>query len=144
MADEPLGSVVLDATVLTECARGDLAAISLVQHLDAGKTSIIVPVLAATGAAIEVGVGEGAEVIRGLCTMESVHLVGLPHVDAAIRLAGVRRELESCDSLTDAHIAAEALIHGCPIVTMNHLRWDAVVRDLSGQITVIEVTDLTE
>ncbi|GIH80982.1 hypothetical protein [Planobispora longispora] len=136
---------VLDAMVLTEVARGDSDTIILLQQLDAEKITLIVPALAVTGAAVDVGcVDEQLATVRGVCRLNSAKFVGPATFDDSADLAQLRLEIESLGELWDVHTAVQAILHGCPILTTDYGRWKDAVLEARGALSVVEVTDLDD
>ncbi|WP_344865829.1 hypothetical protein [Planomonospora alba] len=134
---------VLDVTVLADCARGDAGLIGMIQQFDADSVTLIVPALAVTGAAADVGGSpDKVAVIRGICRLASARLAGLVEFDDASELARIRLTATSLEHLWDVQTAETALNRRTPILTLDHHRWKETVREVSGDLTVVEVSDL--
>ena len=56
---------VLDVSVLVEVARADTRIMTLVQELDARGRPMIIPALGVTGASLDMGGDEAAELLEG-------------------------------------------------------------------------------
>ncbi|MBG0833244.1 hypothetical protein HS041_36695 [Planomonospora sp. ID67723] len=143
MAADP--AFVLDAMVLTEVARGDSDIIILLQQLDADKITLIVPALAVTGAAIDIGANdEQMATVRGVCRLNSAKFAGLAAFDDSSDLARLRLEVEAFGELWDVQAAVQAVLHGCPILTTDYGRWKDAVRETRGEFAVVEVAELDD
>jgi predicted nucleic acid-binding protein len=130
---------VLDISVLVEVARGDIGTMTFVQELDARGQPLVIPVLAVTGASLDMRSGEAAELLEGLERLKSAMTAALRDAEQAVRLAAViaRTGLDPWD----AHVAAVADAAVCPILTLNATRWREHAADLDEPLHFIEVAD---
>ncbi|MER5318537.1 hypothetical protein [Streptosporangium roseum] len=138
-------ALVLDVSVLTECARGDVGIINLIQQFDADRKPLIIPAMAVTGATVELGGDQDQlAVVSGLCRLDSANLTAVSNFKDGVEIGQVLIEVESCTTPWDAHAVTEALLHRCPILTTDYARWKGIVQDLSGGLTIVEIADLGE
>ena len=133
---------ILDSSVLVEVARGDTRTMSLVQELDARGQPLVIPVLAVTGASLDIRSDEAAELLEGLERLKNAMTAALRDAEQAVRLAAViaRTGLDPWD----AHVAAVADAAVCPILTLNGTRWREHTADLDEPLHLIEIADPDE
>jgi len=98
---------VLDVSVLAEVARGGARIMTLIQELDARGRPLIIPVLAVTGASLDMRSDEAAELLEGLERLGNALVAPLRDAEQAISAAatagrpcGRRRR---CVGLPDPH-----------------------------------------
>ncbi|GII76761.1 hypothetical protein Sru01_17430 [Sphaerisporangium rufum] len=133
---------ILDAGVLMEVARGDAGVIHLLQGMDAAGIGLVVPALAVTGAALDIGArDEQMALIRGVARLESAALAGVVTFDDATDLAHGRRAARSLEELWDVQAALQAVMRGCPVLTTDHARWKEASREVRG-LNVVEIAEL--
>jgi hypothetical protein len=134
--------LVLDTGVLKEIARGDADMMRLVQRYDAGKQPMVVPVLAITGASLDVCNEDADDLLGGLELFEEVTIAPLNGVDQATALAKVisRTGLD----LWDAHVAAIADVSVLPILTLDQDKWKEPSRALDEPLHIREIADPEE
>ncbi|WP_433253115.1 hypothetical protein ACQPYK_09095 [Streptosporangium sp. CA-135522] len=130
-------------SVLTECARGDVGIINLIQRFDADGKPLIIPAMTVTGATVELGGNQDQlAVISGLCRLDSASVPAVNDFKDGVEIGQVLVEVEACVTSWDAHAVTEALLHRCPILTADYARWKDVIQDLPGGPTVVEIADL--
>ncbi|MGV9776383.1 hypothetical protein [Streptosporangium sp. NPDC003464] len=143
MEDDVQQALVLDVSVLTECARGDVGIINLIQRFDADRKPLIIPATSVTGATVELGGNhDQLAVVSGLCRLDSATMPTVSDFKDGVEVGQVLVEMESCVTSWDAHAVTEALLHRCPVLTADYARWKDIVQDLSGGLTVVEIADL--
>jgi predicted nucleic acid-binding protein len=130
---------VLDVSVLAAVARADAGVTGLLMELDARGHSLVIPVLAMTGASLDARSADGDVALRGLERLESVLIAPLRDAEQAAALATVaaRTGLDPWD----AHVAAVADAAICPILTVNAAKWRAHAAALDEPLHVIEIAD---
>jgi predicted nucleic acid-binding protein len=130
---------VLDVSVLVEVARADTRIMTLVQELDARGRPMIIPSLGVTGASLDMGGDEAAELLEGLERLENALVAPLRDAEQAVRLAAViaRMDLDPWD----AHVAAVADASVCPILTLDAAKWREHAGDLDDRLHLIEIAD---
>ncbi len=130
---------VLDASVLTEVARGDARTVTLVQELDARGRPLVIPAMAVTGASLDIRSDEAAELLEGLGRLGNAMTAALLDAEQAVRLAAIiaRTELDPWD----AHVAAVADASVCPILTLDAGKWRQHSGDLDEPLHIIEIAD---
>lgn len=130
---------VLDTSVLTEIARGDLAMITLVQIFDERNQPLVIPVLALVGALLNTRSEEAEELLAGLDLLDAVTVAPLNGVEQAAALANALSitELEPWD----AHVAAIADVAVCPILTLDSAKWQQPSRAFDEPLHVREIAD---
>ncbi|MFC0862322.1 hypothetical protein ACFHYQ_08435 [Sphaerimonospora cavernae] len=134
---------VLDAAFLKEAARGDIDIINMIQQFDAERVALVIPALAATAAAIDVGgTPERVAVLRGICRLDSARFAGLVDFDDTTELARMRLAVEALPDLWDVQAAEQAIMRSCPVLTVNYGLWKSAVHEASGELTVVEVAEL--
>ncbi|SDL75479.1 hypothetical protein SAMN05421874_128104 [Nonomuraea maritima] len=134
---------VLDALLLAEVSRGDPDVIALLQELDASQIPMIVPALAITGATVETAAtADQLAVMRGVGRLGSTRLAALSVFDDSVDLAHMRKEMEG--DLWDVQTALQAVLRGCPILTVDGTHWETTARALWGHLVVVQVSQLDE
>ena len=130
---------VLDASVVTELARGDYDLMTFVQRLDALGRPMIVPVLAVTAAALDTRSGDAEAIIEGLERMGGTMTAPVLDAEQGVRLAAViaRTGLDPWD----AHVAAVADASVCAILTVDAPKWRQHARDLEEPLHFIEIAE---
>jgi predicted nucleic acid-binding protein len=129
--------LVLDASVLTEIARGDAELMSLIQGYDAVGVPLVVPVLAVTAASLDMRSDEAAALLHGLELLENSMVAALRDTEQGMRLAAViaRTGLGPWD----AHVAAVADASVCAILTLDGAKWREHAHDLDEQLYFTEI-----
>lgn len=136
---------ILDASLLAEVGRGDNDVIALLQALDAADVAIVVPALAVTGATVETAAtNEQLAVMRGVGRLDSATFAALAAFDDTVDLGRMRLETDAPSQLWDVQTALQAVLRNCPILTTDAARWDAAEKELSGQLTVVEISQLDD
>jgi hypothetical protein len=115
---------------------------TLVQELDARGRPLVIPVLAVTGASLDIRSDEAAELLEGLGRLGNAMTAALLDAEQAVRLAAViaRTGLD----LWDAHVAAVADASVCPILTLDAPKWRQHSGDLDDPLHIIEIADPDE
>ncbi|MBG0818485.1 PIN domain-containing protein [Planomonospora sp. ID82291] len=139
MSDHTPTPRILDMSVLIEIARGDSDLIGLIQGYDAEGWPVIVPALAMAGAHADTHTEDAADLLTGLELLDSVMVAPLQGSEQAVALADViaRTGLDAFD----AHTAAIANVSVCPILTLDHDKWQEPSRALDDPLHVIEIAD---
>lgn len=137
-----LAPYVLDTSVLIAVARGDSGVMILLQELDASGRPLILPVLAVTGASLDMPGAEAAELLEGVGRLENA-------VTAPLRDAGQSAQLAAVIAKTgldlwDAHVAAVADASIRAILTLDAGKWRGHARDLDEPLYFIEIDDPDE
>ena len=115
---------------------------TLVQELDARGRPLVIPVLAVTGASLDIRSDEAAELLEGLERLGNAMTAALLDAEQAVRLAAViaRTGLDPWD----AHVAAVADASVCPIITLDAGKWRQHSGDLDEPLHIIEIADPDE
>lgn len=130
---------VLDASVLTELARGDYDLMTFVQRLDALGRPMVVPALAVTAAALDTQSGDAEAILDGLERMSGTMTAAVADTEQAVRLAAVIAATDL--DPWDAHVAAVADASVCPILTINGPKWRQHAHDLEEPLHFIEIAE---
>lgn len=142
MSEDP-GAVpaplVLDVSVITALVRGDPDVANLVLGWDAEGQPLVLPVLAITGASLDVRGGEAKAVLGGLERLAGVSVAALQDAEQASRLAAViaGTGLDPWDA--HAAMTADALVSF--ILTLDGAKWAEHARDLDVPLHFIEIAD---
>lgn len=130
---------IADASVLIAVARGDTQIMTMVQELDARGRPLVFPVLAVTGAALDMRTDEAGELLEGLERHGNAQTASLRDAEQAVKLASViaRTGLDPWD----AHVAAVADAAVCPILTLDGAKWRQHTGDLDEPLHIIEIAD---
>lgn len=130
---------VLDSSVLIAIARSDYGVMRLMQALDASGRTLVIPVLAVTGAALDAPGKDARASLRGLERFAGAKAVPLADAVQAARLAAVisRTGLDPWD----AHAAAVADARVCPILTLNGAKWREHSHDLDEPLHFVEIAE---
>ncbi len=133
---------VLDVSVLTAITRGDYGIMTFIQQLDASGQPLVIPVLAMTGAALDLQSDDTEAILHGLERLANAMVAPLRDGEQAARLAVViaRTGLNPWD----AHVAAVADAAICPILTLEAGKWRQHCADLDEPLHIIEITDPDE
>ncbi|WP_214103926.1 hypothetical protein [Acrocarpospora catenulata] len=133
-----LPPLILDTGMLSELARGDLDLMELVARLDEQGQPMVVSTLAVTGATLFAG-KVNADLLLGICTMDSVTVAGTTTPEHGLALAEAinRTGLEPWD----AHVAALADASICPVFTLDRARWEHPARAFDDPLYIIEITE---
>jgi predicted nucleic acid-binding protein len=134
-----LAPLILDASVLIEAARGDAGVMDLIQGYAAGGQPLILPVLAVTGAAIDIGSEDAAATLRGLSRLGNSETAPVRDAKQALALAAViaRTGLDPWD----AHVAAVADAASCPILTLDAAKWREHAAEFDDPLDFVELAD---
>ena len=138
-AGAALPPYVLDASVITELARGDYELMTFIQRLDAAGRPMVVPVLAVTAAALDTHSGDAEAILEGLERMGGTMTAAVADTEQAVRLAAVisRTGLDPWD----AHTAAVADASVCAILTLDGPKWREHARDLEEPLVYVEIAE---
>lgn len=133
---------VLDASVLTAVARASRQAMIFLAEVDAAGRTLVIPVLAVTGASLDMRAGDAADLLEGVARLGSAMTAQVRGAEQAVQLAAVisRTELDPWD----AHVAAVADESVCPIVTLDAAKWREHAHDLDEPLHFIEIADPEE
>ena len=133
---------VLDLSVAIAVARFDASVMTLIQGYDARGQSLVIPVLALTGASLDVRTEDADDLLEGLERLGNAEVAPLRDAEQAARLAAViaRTGLD----LWDAHVAAVADASVCPILTLDPGKWQQHSGDLDEPLHIIEIADPDE
>jgi predicted nucleic acid-binding protein len=133
---------VLDLSVAVAVARFDASVMTLVQGYDARGQSLVIPVLALTGASLDVRTEDADDLLEGLERLDNAEAAPLRDAEQAVRLAAViaRTGLDPWD----AHVAAVADASVCPILTLDAGKWRQHSGDLDDPLHIIEIADPDE
>ncbi len=133
---------VFDVSVLAAVARFDASIMTLIQGYDARGQALVVPVLALTGASLDVRSEDADDLLAGLERLDNAEVAPLRDAEQAARLAAViaRTGLDPWD----AHVAAVADAAVCPILTLDAAKWRQHSADLDEPLHIIEITDPDE
>lgn len=133
---------VLDVSVLDELARGDRGTMILLQELDSRGRPLILPVLAVTGASLDMRGEEASELLEGAGRLGNAITAPVRDAAQALALAGViaKTGLDPWD----AHTAAVADASVCAILTRDGAKWRRHAHDLDEQLHFIEIAEPDE
>jgi hypothetical protein len=133
---------ILDLSVAVAVARFDAGVMTLIQGYDARGQSLVLPVLALTGASLDVRTEDADDLLEGLERLGNAEVAPLRDAEQAARLAAViaRTGLDSWD----AHVAAIADASVCPILTLDAPKWRQHSGDLDEPLHIIEIADPDE
>jgi predicted nucleic acid-binding protein len=133
---------ILDLSVAVAVARFDASVMTLIQGYDARGQSLVVPVLALTGASLDVRTEDADDLLEGLERLGNAEVAPLRDAEQAARLAAViaRTGLDPWD----AHVAAVADASVCPILTLDAPKWRQHSGDLEEPLHIIEIADPDE
>jgi predicted nucleic acid-binding protein len=132
-------SYILDLSVSVAVARFDASVMTLIQAYDARGQSLLLPVLALTGASLDVRTEDGDDLLEGLERLGNAEVAPLRDAEQAARLAAIiaRTGLDPWD----AHVAAVADASVCPILTLDAGKWGQHSGDLDEPLHIIEIAD---
>ena len=130
---------VLDLSVAIAVVRFDASVMTLIQGYDARGQSLVIPVLALTGASLDVRTEDADDLLEGLERLGNAEVAPLRDAEQAARLAAViaRTGLDPWD----AHVAAVADASVCPILTLDAGKWRQHSGDLDEPLHIIEIAD---
>ncbi len=133
---------IIDLSVAVAVARFDASVMTLIQGYDARGQSLVIPVLALTGASLDVRTEDADDLLEGLERLGNAEVAPLRDAGQAARLAAViaRTGLDPWD----AHVAAVADASVCPILTLDAGKWRQHSRDLDEPLHIIEIADPDE
>jgi predicted nucleic acid-binding protein len=133
---------ILDLSVSVAVARFDAGVMTLIQGYDARGQSLVLPVLALTGASLDVRTEDADDLLEGLERLGNAEVAPLRDAEQAARLAAViaRTGLDPWD----AHVAAVADASVCPILTLDAPKWRQHSGDLDEPLHIIEIADPDE
>jgi predicted nucleic acid-binding protein len=133
---------ILDLSIAVAVARFDVGVMTLIQAYDARGQSLVLPVLALTGASLDVRTEDADDLLEGLERLGNAEVAPLRDADQAARLAAViaRTGLDPWD----AHVAAVADAAVCPILTLDAPKWRQHSGDLDEPLHIIEIADPDE
>jgi hypothetical protein len=133
---------VLDLSVAIAVARFDASVMTLIQGYDARGQSLVIPVLALTGASLDVRTEDADDLLEGLERLGNAEVAPLRDAEQAARLAAVIARI-GLDPW-DAHVAAVADASVCPILTLDAGKWRQHSGDLDEPLHIIEIADPDE
>ena len=133
---------IVDLSVSVTVARFDASVMTLIQGYDARGQSLVIPVLALTGASLDVRTEDADDLLEGLERLDNAEVAPLRDAEQAARLAAViaRTGLDPWD----AHVAAVADASVCPILTLDAGKWRQHSGDLDEPLHIIEIADPDE
>lgn len=133
---------VLDVSALTAITRGDYGIMTFIQQLDASGQPLVIPVLAMTGAALDLRSDDTEAILHGLERLGNALVAPLRDAEQAARLAAVivRTGLDPWEG----HVAAVADAAICPILTLDAGKWRQHSADLDDPLHFIEIADPDE
>jgi predicted nucleic acid-binding protein len=133
---------IIDLSVAVAVARFDASVMTLIQGYDARGQSLVIPVLALTGASLDVRTEDADDLLEGLERLGNAEVAPLRDAEQAARLAAViaRTSLDPWD----AHVAAVADASVCPILTLDAAKWRQHSGDLDEPLHIIEIADPDE
>ncbi|MEU7692466.1 hypothetical protein OHB01_03260 [Microbispora hainanensis] len=134
---------VLDTTVVSEVARGDMPLITLLLELDQQGLRLTVPALVVAAVAAEMGGSDKTgflPAVRGIARLDHGAYGPLGDFDDALELgqAAARLTGDGRPSWEDAHTVMLARLEGADILTLDAGRWAGL--DLDG-VQVTEISD---
>ncbi|MGH3418125.1 MAG: hypothetical protein ACRDOD_00800 [Streptosporangiaceae bacterium] len=133
---------VLDVSVLTEVTRGDYGIMTFIQQLDASGQPLVIPVLAMTGATLDLRSEDTEAILHGLERLGNAMVAPLRDAEQAARLAVVI--VATGLDPWDAHVAAVADAAVCPVLTLDAGKWRGHLSDLTEPLHIIEIADPDE
>lgn len=130
---------VLDLSILTQVAKGDLGTITALQSLGTGGRTLLLPALAVTGASLDMPGDDAADLLEGTARLGGALTAPLSDREQALALAAVisRTGLDPWD----AHAAAVAAASGCEILTVDGAKWRQHVHDLDEALGYVEIEE---
>jgi len=130
---------ILDLSVSVAVARFDASVMTLIQAYDARGQALVLPVLALTGASLDVRTEDGDDLLEGLERLGHAEVAPLRDAEQAARLAAViaRTGLDPWD----AHVAAVADASVRPILTLDAGKWRQHSGELDEPLHIIEIAD---
>src|SRR5260370_6378378 len=130
---------IVDLSVAVAVARFDASVMTLIQGYDARGQSLVIPVLALTGASLDVRTEDADDLLEGLERLGNAEVAPLRDAEQAARLAAViaRTGLDPWD----AHVAAVADASVCPILTLDAPKWPQHSGDLDEPLHIIQIAD---
>ena len=133
---------ILDLSVAVAVARFDVGVMTLIQAYDTRGQSLVLPVLALTGASLDVRTEDADDLLEGLERLGHADVAPLRDAEQAARLAAViaRTGLDPWD----AHVAAVADASVCPILTLDAPKWRQHSGNLDEPLHIIEIADPDE
>ena len=133
---------IVDLSVAVAVARFDASVMTLIQGYEARGQSLVLPVLALTGASVDVRTEDADDLLEGLERLENAEVASLRDAEQAVRLAAViaRTGLDPWD----AHVAAVADAAVCPILPLDAPKWRQPSGDLDEPLHIIEIADPDE
>jgi predicted nucleic acid-binding protein len=133
---------IIDLSVAVAVARFDASVMTLIQGYDARGQSLVIPVLALTGASLDVRTEDADDLLEGLERLGNAEVAPLRDAEQAARLAAViaRTGLDPWD----AHVAAVADASVCAILTLDAAKWRQHPGDLDESLHIIEIADPDE
>ncbi|MFF3665961.1 hypothetical protein [Microtetraspora malaysiensis] len=135
---------VLDVTVVSEVARGDLPLITMLFELDERGLHLVVPALVVSAVAAEMGGSEEAKylpAVRGIARLEHGAYGPLVGFDDALELGHTAAEMGDKRLWEDVHTVLLARQEGAAILTLDAGRWSEL--ELAG-VQVAEIADPEE
>ncbi|MEV0971295.1 hypothetical protein [Microtetraspora glauca] len=132
---------VLDSTVVSEVARGDLSLITMLFGLDTRGLRLVVPALIVASVAAEMGGGDESgflPAVRGIARLEHGSYGALGDFDDALELGRVAERLGDKQRWEDAHTVMLARLWRADILTLDGTRWGGL--ELDG-VRVAEIAD---
>ncbi|GGS86412.1 hypothetical protein GCM10010156_51180 [Planobispora rosea] len=135
----PLPPLILDTGVLVELARGDTDVMEMIARFDAERQSMVMSVLAITGASLDSGSKDAADLLLGIATMEHITVAGPHEPEHGIALASAI----ACTGLDpwDAHVAALADASICPVLTLDRSHWEQAAQAFEEPLHIVEIAD---
>ena len=133
---------IIDLGVAVAVARFDASVMTLIQGYDARGQSLVIPVLALTGASLDVRTEDADDLLEGLERLGNAEVAPLRDAEQAARLGAViaRTGLDPWD----AYVAAVADASVCPILTLDAAKWRQHSGDLDEPLHIIEIADPDE
>ncbi|WP_433501724.1 hypothetical protein ACQP1K_29245 (plasmid) [Sphaerimonospora sp. CA-214678] len=135
---------VLDTTVVSEIARGDLPLITMLFELDEHGMQLVVPALVVAAVAAEMGGSDESgflPAVRGIARLDHGAYGALGGFDDALELGQAAARLSDKRSWEDAHTMVLARRDGVDILTLDAGRWSEL--ELDG-VQVAEIADPDE
>ncbi|OPG03169.1 hypothetical protein B1L11_40810 [Microbispora sp. GKU 823] len=135
---------VLDTTVVSEVARGDLPLITMLFELDERGLQLMVPALVVAAVAAEMGGGDETgflPAVRGIARLEHGVYAPLGGFDDALELGQAAARLSHKRLWEDAHTVMLARRESADILTLDAGRWSDL--ELDGA-RVAEIADPDE
>jgi hypothetical protein len=131
---------VLDTSVVSEVARGDLPLITMLFELDEQGLRLVVPALVVASVAAEMGGSDEGflPAVRGIARLEHGAYGPLGAFDDALELGQAAARLGDKRRWEDAHTVLLARQGGADVLTLDAGRWSDL--ELDG-VRVTEVAD---